>query len=207
MPLAPAPKSAQINEQFTQLKTLFNTLVPIPDSEWERAKNAFRSFVVSKGQYLLQPGETCKYLSFINSGLLRSYLLKDGKEHVRQFLFENGFAVDIGSFLTQTPSPFFIEAMEESLLLQVSFQDMDELMESSFHFMKLGKKLADQSAINLIRRSVSLLVDDATQRYLDLIRERPQVVQRVPQYLIASYLGITPEALSRIRKELQRNGS
>ena len=72
--------------------------------------------------------------------------------------------------------------------------------------MKLAKKLADQSAINLIRRSVSLLVDDATKRYEDLLRERPQVIQRVPQYMVASYLGITPEALSRIRKELQSVG-
>lgn len=72
--------------------------------------------------------------------------------------------------------------------------------------MKLAKKLADQSAINLIRRSVSLLVDDATKRYEELLRDRPQIVQRVPQYMIASYLGMTPETLSRIRRDLQPVG-
>ncbi len=193
--------------QLDQLKAFFNGIVALPEADWDRACPLFRSGQVAKGERILQAGQVCRYLSFVNRGLFRAYLLKDGKEHVRQFLFEDGFAVDIGSFLTQTPSPFFIEALEDSLLLQITQPDMDELCENSFAFMKLARKLSDQSAINLIRRSVSLLVDEATQRYEDLVRERPQVIQRVPQYLIASYLGITPEALSRIRNQLQRRAS
>ncbi len=180
--------------------------MPLPEADWQRAWPLFRAATVAKGACILQPGQVCRYLSFVNQGLLRSYLLNDGKEHVRQFLPENGFAVDIGSFLTQTPSPFFIEALEDSVLLQISLSDMDALCEGSFPFMKLAKKLADQSAINLIRRSVSLLVDDATKRYEELLRDRPQIVQRVPQYMIASYLGMTPETLSRIRRDLQPVG-
>ncbi|GAB2589019.1 Crp/Fnr family transcriptional regulator [Spirosoma areae] len=193
--------------QLNQLRLFFDSIVPLPEADWKRACPLFRSVEIARGDRILQEGQVCRYLSFVNQGLFRSYLLKDGKEHVRQFLFEGGFAVDIGSFLTQTPSPFYIEALEDSLILQLSQSDMDELCEGSFHFMKLGKKLADQSAINLIRRSVSLLVDAATKRYEDLLRERPQLIQRVPQYLIASYLGITPEALSRIRREIQRRAS
>jgi len=196
-----------LDDAFLRFKSLMNQLVPIPDDEWEPVRGKVRLQVVRKGEYLLRAGEICRYQSFIASGLLRAYLLKDGKEHVRQFLFENGFAVDIASYLTQSPSPFFIVAMEDSLLLQVNYTDMTELVEHSFRFMKLSKIMADQTALALIRRSVSLLVDDATQRYLDLVRERPEVVQRVPQYLIASYLGITPEALSRIRKSLKEHAS
>jgi hypothetical protein len=86
--------------------------------------------------------------------------------------------------------------------LKISFDDLDKLFNSSFSFMKLGKVIADRSTINLIKRSVSLVKDDAKHRYLYFIKERPSLTQRVPQFMIASYLGITPESLSRIRKEI-----
>jgi len=151
---------------------------------------------------LLSEGQVCKNLYFINSGLTKSYLLNEGKEHIRQFAAENDFVVDLGSLLSQHKSAFFIQTLENTEGLKITYEDLDKLFNSSFSFMKLGKVIADRSTINLIKRSVSLVKDDAKQRYLDFIKDIASLTQRVPQFMIASYLGITPESLSRIRKEI-----
>lgn len=192
------------DEQLQQLKSFLLGIVAIPEKELDDAGALFSSHAVKKGEFLLKEGRVCTHLTYINQGLFRTYLLQDGKERVRQFMAENGFAVDIGSFLAQKPSPFFIEALEDSLILKIDFSSLNGLFEGSFHFMKLGKLMADQAAINLIRRSVSLIKDNAKTRYLDLVRERPELLQRSPLFMIASYLGVTPEALSRIRKEISQ---
>jgi CRP-like cAMP-binding protein len=110
--------------------------------------------------------------------------------------------VDLGSFLSQSKSSFYIQTLESTDALKITFEDLDKLFNSSLIFMKLGKVMAERSTINLIKRSVSLLKDDAKHRYLNLMKERPSLIQRVPQFMIASYLGVTPESLSRIRKEI-----
>lgn len=153
---------------------------------------------------LLQEGSTCRFLYFINQGLVRSYLVQNGKEYIRQFIEENGFAVDLESFLLQKPSSFFFEAMEDTQVLRISSSSLTHLFNSYFHLMKLGKMMAEQSTINLIRKSVSLVKDNTKARYLDFVAERPNLVQRVPLFMIASYLGVTPESLSRIRKEVAK---
>ncbi len=191
-----------MEQRLLQLKQILTYLVDIPEIEIDVALNFFTSVSFQKGQYLLSEGQVCKYLYFINSGLTKSYLLREGKEHIRQFAAENDFVVDLGSFLSQSKSAFFIETLESTEALKIKYEDLDKLFNSSFSFMKLGKVIADRSTINLIKRSVSLVKDDATDRYLDFIKERPTLIQRVPQFMIASYLGITPESLSRIRKEI-----
>lgn len=193
-----------MEQRILQLKKVLSHLVDTPESEISSALNYFKPVSFQKGDYLLTEGQVCKNLYFINSGLTKSYLLNDGKEHIRQFAAENDFVVDLGSFLPQSNSAFYIQALENTETVRISFQDLDYLFNSSFSFMKLGKIIADRSTVNLIKRSVSLVKDDAKKRYLDFITERPSLTQRVPQFMIASYLGITPESLSRIRKEISR---
>lgn len=193
-----------MEQRLLQLKQILTYLVDIAESEIDAALNFFTPVSFQKGQYLLSEGQVCKYLYFINLGLTKSYLLSEGKEHIRQFAAENDFVVDLGSFLSQSKSAFFIQTLESTEALKIKYEDLDKLFNSSFSFMKLGKVIADRSTINLIKRSVSLVKDDATDRYLDFIKERPTLIQRVPQFMIASYLGITPESLSRIRKEISR---
>jgi CRP-like cAMP-binding protein len=191
-----------LEKRLLHLKQILSYLVDIPESEINSALNYFKPVSFQKGENLLSEGLICKNLYFINSGLTKSYLLSEGKEHIRQFAAENDFVVDLGSFLSQSKSAFFIQTLENTETLKISFDDLDKLFNSSFSFMKLGKVIADRSTVNLIKRSVSLVKDDAKQRYLDFIKERPSLIQRVPQFMIASYLGITPESLSRIRKEI-----
>jgi CRP/FNR family transcriptional regulator, anaerobic regulatory protein len=186
----------------SQLLKVLQHIVEIPDAELDSVPDIFKSVQFKKGEYLLSEGQICKHLYFINKGLVKTYLLQDGKEYIRQFAAENDFSVDLCSFLSQSTTSFFIQALEDTTAVQINFVDLDALFNSSFHFMKLGKKMAEQSTINLIKRSVSLIKDDATIRYNNFIKERPSLLQRVPQFMIASYLGITPESLSRIRKDL-----
>lgn len=185
-----------------QLVNILTQIVAIPEGELVVALKKFKRATFRKGEYILSEVQVCKNLYFVNSGLARSYLLQDSKEYIRQFAAENDFLVDLGSFLSQTKSSFYLQAIEDTDTLQISFEDLNCLFNSSFYFMKLGKLIADRSTINLIKRSVSLVKDDAKHRYLYFIKERPTLTQRVPQFMIASYLGITPESLSRIRKEI-----
>lgn len=193
-----------MKKRLSQLKKVLTHLVDIPEIELNNAFAYFESADFKKGDFILSEGQICKYLYFVNSGLAKSFLLNEGKEHIRQFAAENDFLVDLGSFLPQKKSSFFIQAVEDTEALRISFGNLDTLFNSSFGFMKLGKIFADQSTVNLVRRSVSLIKDDAKQRYLDFMKERPHLINRVPLFMIASYLGITPESLSRIRREIAR---
>ena len=191
-----------MDDNYIQLLQVLKHLSTIPENELRDAQSFFNRKNFNKGEYLLQEGQICKNLYFVNVGLVKTFLLQDGKEHIRQFAAENDFSVDLGSFLSQSKSSFFIQALEDTITLQINFSDLNALFNSSLHFMKLGKTIADQSTINLINKSVSLVKDEALKRYTDFIKERPNLIQRVPQFMIASYLGITPESLSRIRKEI-----
>jgi len=193
-----------ISSQHQQLKSALTAFADIPSEELESHLHAFEPVFFKKGDMLLQEGSTCRFLYFINQGLVRSYLVQNGKEYIRQFIEENGFAVDLESFLLQKPSSFFFEAMEDTQVLRISSSSLTHLFNSYFHLMKLGKMMAEQSTINLIRKSVSLVKHNTKARYLDFVAERPNLVQRVPLFMIASYLGVTPESLSRIRKEVAK---
>jgi CRP-like cAMP-binding protein len=192
-------------EQLLRLKAHLNTILPFTEEELANSQQHFSPHFYPKGSFLLREGHTCTHLCFVSQGLFKTYLLQDGKEYIRQFLPENSFAVDLGSFLTQMPSSFFIEALEDSWTLKIDFSTLDTLSENNFKLMKLCKLMSEHAVINLMRRNVSLIKDDAKTRYLILLQERPQLLQRVPLFMIASYLGITPEALSRVRKELAQN--
>ncbi len=192
------------------LELLFEHLAriaPLYEPDRARASDLFRTVELPKGGFFLREGETCTDLGFVCAGALRSYLLSDGRDHTRQFLFERAFVVDMGSLLDNVPSALYIEALEPTRLLLIAGADLAALEDRSIGFMRLGKRMAERSAINLARRMVSLIRDPAEKRYLDLLKERPDVLQRVPQYMVASYLGITPESLSRIRKHIATGGA
>jgi CRP/FNR family transcriptional regulator, anaerobic regulatory protein len=155
-----------------------------------------------KKEFLVRQGETCRHIAFINEGLLRLYYDVEGVEHVRQFHFERSFCGEYQSFLTEKPAQMSLQALEDSELLLISHADLHALFRLSKEFERIGRILAEQSFIFVSQRFASMLLESPEERYQILVRERPKVVQRVPQYMIASYLGITPEALSRIRKRL-----
>jgi len=160
---------------------------------------------VKKGEFLSRQGDVCDYTFFVETGLLRAYTLDDqGKEHIIQFAPEGWLISDRSSAYFNEPSDFFIEAIEDStvVFLDPEFNDRASAISKNFrHF----NNLALQNHIRHLQKRINLLLGaTAEERYLDFIKTYPDLTLRVPQWMIASFLGITPEGLSRVRKELAR---
>jgi CRP-like cAMP-binding protein len=156
-----------------------------------------------KGDIVLRKGDLCKHSFFVEKGLLRSYrLADDGKEHVIQFAPENWFIVDRSSVYFNDTSESFIEAVEDTEVVLVSEDFICKANENSPAFSRFNDKLLHNHIRQLQKRINLLLGATAEVRYLSFIETYPDLLLRVPQWMIASYLGITPESLSRVRKEL-----
>jgi CRP-like cAMP-binding protein len=158
---------------------------------------------VVKGTSLLSEGEVCQYNMFVIKGCLRSYVIdKNGKEHIIQFAPENWWISEQNSLLRQESAIFFIDAIEDTqmLLMEKDFNEkLSEILPDGGRMLQL---LFQNSFKAMQKRVVNLLSASAEERYIDFIKTYPTVALRVPQKMIASYLGITPESLSRIRKEV-----
>lgn len=153
-----------------------------------------------KRELILQEGQVCSHVYFINKGCLRYFYNVEGQENTAQFFFENAWYTDFDSFLTGRPSKVNIQALEKSEVLVLSSKNMHELYDEMPKFEKLGRKMAENAFLGVRSRNEMLENFTAEERYLNLLKERPKVIERVPQHFIASYIGIKPESLSRIRK-------
>lgn len=157
---------------------------------------------LKKGEFLLKAGEVCNHVTFINKGLFRSYMEIDGEEVTTNFAFEGNYVTEYISFVTRQPTTEFIVAMEDGELLQVRYEDLQATYAKAQVWERFGRLIAEYILTFVSTRNKSLLFKSPEERYLALMKERPKVMERVPQQYIASYLGIQPESLSRIRKRL-----
>lgn len=158
---------------------------------------------VKRKQYLLQENEVCNHYHFVVSGCLRLYLVDEkGGEHILQFATENQWISDIGSFHTRKPSALCIDAYEPSEVWRISHKALIELYENHAVFDRIFRVLAENAFVELQERVLKNISSAAGDRYLDFCDRYPQLVHRLPQTQIASYLGITPEFLSKIRKKI-----
>jgi CRP-like cAMP-binding protein len=123
-------------------------------------------------------------------------------ERTGQFFFENSWYTDYESWLTRQPAAVSVEALEPTELMVIAFRDLERLYETNSKFERVGRLMAENTIIRIRNRNLSLLNDTPEERYLQLLKERPKVIERVPQNIIASFLGIEPETLSRIRKKI-----
>ncbi|OZI07662.1 cyclic nucleotide-binding protein [Siphonobacter sp. BAB-5385] len=168
-------------------------------------KEVLQSFFVvkklRKRQYLLQEGQVCTHLSFVVKGLLRSYNVDEkGHEHINLFAWEGWWVSDLGSFLKGEAAILNIDALENSELLMISLNDYEALMTSIPKMERYFRLLYQNSLVTKDRRLISSITHTAEEKYWQLAENFPQMIQRVPQHLIASYLGLAPETISRIRK-------
>ena len=202
----PAFHEAELEAARTQLRAFTQRIVEVDDAVMDRLMGALVPATLAKGEVLLQDGEICEHVWFIGRGLVRAYFLKDGEEVTQQFFFEGSYTTDYESFLTQRPTQLHLQALEPTLLLALHREAMQGLYAADPGAERMGRRIAEEIFLSVSRRNRSFLLDSAEQRYLDLMRERPKVMQRVPQRHIASYLGVKPESLSRIRARVARTG-
>ncbi|WP_374458853.1 Crp/Fnr family transcriptional regulator [Chryseobacterium taeanense] len=160
---------------------------------------------VQKNQFLLQYGEICRYIYFVEKGLLKMYSIdKNGKEHIIQFAPESWLTSDRSSLYFNEKSIYYIEAVEDSEVLLLHPDFINKLIGEFPNSLEKSDILLQKHIKSLQDRINSLLGETAEERYMKFIKMYPDLLLRVPQWMIASYLGITPESLSRVRKELAR---
>ena len=172
---------------------------PLTESEMEVIKKNFIPKKIRKKQYLLQEGEVCKYMAFIVKGAMRQYSVDDkAVEHIVRLSIENWWAGDRESFTMLTPSIYNIDAWEDTDALLITKADMN-LLDKIPAVIQMTRKLDDNHAFAYQKRLNAYISLSAEQRYEDFAKQYPEFLQRFPQHIIASYLGITKETLSRIR--------
>lgn len=177
----------------------------VTEEQIKELKKFLVSKKIQKGSVLLSKGETCKHSFFVEKGLLRFYSIdKEGKEHIVQFAPENWFITDRGSVFFNEPSDYYIDAFEDSQVVVIDEKFMKAALEISPQFREYNETIL-QNHIRHLQNRINLLIGaTAEERYLNFIKLYPDLSLRVPQWMIASFLGITPESLSRVRKELAK---
>jgi CRP-like cAMP-binding protein len=188
---------------FELLHDKINEKISITEEEFDICKNLFTPKKLRRKQFLLQEGEISKYNIFVSKGLLRSYTIDDkGVEHILQFALEGWWTADLYSFFTDEPSLFNIEALEDAEVLLISRSSWESLLQQIPKFERYFRILLQNSLIATQRRLMESMTETAEHKYLKFIKMYPASVQRVPQHMIASYLGITRETLSRLRRDI-----
>lgn len=177
-------------------------MLPLNQKEWDAFTGIFVFRSVPKKFNLVRVGDISHEAYFINKGAARLYFEKEGEEVSANFMFENNFIASLESFLLQTPSRQAIDTLEECELLVMSKQRLDELTLAYPKFHIFSKAIAEMAFIMLQRRASSFILDSPEERYMNMLKQRPEILERVPQHMIASYLGVTPVSLSRIRKRI-----
>lgn len=185
------------------LRKNIETKVSISSSDFEIITSYFKRQLLKKRKDLLRIGETCDELAFICKGALRSYSIDArGNEHVVQIALEDYWLADLYSYLNNTPSNIAIEAMEDSEILLIKYDDLDKMCVEIPAMERFFRKLVEKAYSATLQRINSVKSMSAEDRYRNLLQKQPKLLQRVPLIYIASYLGMTPESLSRIRKNI-----
>lgn len=186
---------------FENLLNNIKRYVDLTSADEEALCSRIKTSLVKKKQFIVQPNFTCQHQTYVQSGTLRSYLL-DGKgiEHTIQFAIDDWFISDFNSYITQSPATLFVEAIENTTIQQLSYEDAESLCLEHPIYERYFRLVAQKSFAFAQKRILSNLGKTAEERYLEFNQMYPHIAQRVPQYMLASYLGMSPEFLSKIRK-------
>jgi CRP-like cAMP-binding protein len=191
-------------------KRYLNNIIAVPENEWSRVEGRLNRKKFKTGQFIYSEGDHCDIIYFIDKGLVRSYFMDpNGKEltwsihynHARANL-KNMFVVDYASFVRNEPGFLYFEVLQDAELTCFSRSLLEDVQRKSHFWEKVGRIFADEAYYHTHHRTRSLLTMTATERYLELLEISPELFELVPQQYIASFLGIAPQSLSRLKREL-----
>ncbi|MDQ5929336.1 MAG: hypothetical protein QG594_1115 [Bacteroidota bacterium] len=181
------------------LKDIFIDKLGLESHHLEKFINLTRTKTLKKKEFLIQEGAVCEFIGVVVSGKLRSYVQNNDKEFNNDFFLQNSLVTAYTSYLTQNPTNCNIEALSHTEIVYITNEQFNALIEEDVHFLKLAKYISDVFFIKKCKRETSFLKNSATERFELLCKTYPRIEQEISQYHIASYLGIKPESLSRIK--------
>lgn len=188
--------------EMIRFKNYLTHVIEIDNDSFDNATKYFEVEKISKGDYLVQERQICGKIAYISDGLFRIFNLKDGVEVNTCFCKENSITSSFRSFINQTPSKESIQAIENSTVITISWSNINKLQNESAIWQKLRQTLTDKECVRLSDRATSLSFESALEKYENILKYQPEIVQRVPIQHIASYIGVSRETLSRIRSKI-----
>ncbi|MEL1256224.1 Crp/Fnr family transcriptional regulator [Flavobacterium sp. DGU38] len=176
--------------------------VKLTDEEKKQVGSCFKEVKIKKRQFIVQPNFTTKHRNYVYKGAFRAYVVGDeGQDHTINFAIDDWWITDYNSYIFQQPATMFVVALEDSIILQIDYEAEQELKRQNHKFETFFRIIAERGLAFQQRRIISNLIHTAEERYENYVLKYPQIVQRVPQYALASFLGMTTEFLSRIRNK------
>jgi len=191
--------------QYKNVLIHINKKINLLESETSILVSKLKERTYLKNQYIVQAGDICKHQTFVLSGKVRTFYLDDnGNEHIVAFGIENWWVGDICSFTTQTPAEFNTQCLDKTTVVQISYENMEQLYADIPKLERYFRIIIQKAYGNMSKRIIRNHSMSAKERYLLFSETYPEIVQLVPQYMIASYLGITKEFLSHIRSQIAK---
>lgn len=191
-----------MTEAHRGLLQQIETETPLTDEERRWIVAAFRPQTLKRKTFFLEAGQTCRFIAYLHEGVARHFHLKDGREVTCDITLAGAFLTDMNSFANETPSPYFFQTLQHSELLLVRKTDLRQLYQRSRAAETFGRIMAERVAQRSIQTAMSLASETPEERVVNLLRDRPDLFQEVPQRYLAHLVGISPESFSRIRGRL-----
>jgi CRP-like cAMP-binding protein len=199
----PKQLNSEPNKLMEQIRTFLENYAPLTDEEWNLLLTKTLVYKLKAGEFLLTEGKVCTVMGFVESGVLRTYYVdKLGKEKSMFFHFEKTPISDYESFIKETPSKCYIQAINDSVIYTINRADREFLMHKYHAFEKINRKMIERFYLFMVDRLKDFTFLSAEERYLKLVQKRPDIFQKLPLSYISDYINIKPQSLSRIRKKL-----
>ena len=197
-------KTAVEIDHLQGLRNKILSYTEVDESVLDQEVLSYRRLDLKKGEILIAPGQLVRHFYYVAKGCIYYYKLEDGEQKVLEFYTDDVFFTDLPAYVKETPSNYYLRVAEESIVFAVKKSDAERSFDKSHQLERFGRLSMQEAFIKSFNRIERLNSRSNEERYLRLLQKRPDLFQRVPQYLIASYLGLTPVGLSKLRKRLGR---
>ena len=190
---------------YSKLLELINQITVLEEKEIELIQSSFKPLKLTKGEFFLEAGKINKHIGFLHKGLVRYFVYKDEEESTFEFTKEGEFIADYQSFNNKTNSVQNIQAIEECEILIINYENVQTIFNSTKKGNLIGRRIIEHRFDIMVNQLLAIYMQNHEERYQNFIKHYSDLSQRIPQYLIASYVGVKPESLSRIRRRFAKN--